>query len=101
MAKAAHFKGPESRFESLKPSRGTRRALEQISRSGSLAQGKEVNAMEWLIDRRLRIIGGECGPDERRSHRLPLPSGVEHYEIAGYGCVLTIKATWSSVRGRP
>jgi ferritin-like metal-binding protein YciE len=91
MAKAAHAPaltaGFEAHFEQTKE-HAVR--LEQILEElGEKATGKKCKAMEGLIKEGKDTISEKASPEVKDVGLIAAAQRVEHYEIAGYGCVRT------------
>jgi len=64
--------------------------LEQAFKSlGQKAQSKTCEAMKGLISEGEDMINAKGDPDVRDAALIAAAQRVEHYEIAGYGCVRT------------
>jgi ferritin-like metal-binding protein YciE len=91
MAKAASTTELQTAFEGhLEETRGHVQRLEQIfEKMGEKASGKTCRAMQGLVEEGKEIID-DAGEDEVRDAGLiAAAQRVEHYEMAGYGCVRT------------
>jgi ferritin-like metal-binding protein YciE len=98
MAKTAASKQLKSAFEShLEETKNHVRRLEQVFKSlGKTAKGKTCQAMKGLVKEGSEMIS-EWGSDEVRDAGLiAAAQRVEHYEMAGYGCV----RTWARQLGK-
>jgi ferritin-like metal-binding protein YciE len=64
--------------------------LEKIFKAlGESAKGKKCKGMEGLIKEGSELIGEDPAPEELDAGLISAAQRVEHYEIAGYGCVST------------
>jgi ferritin-like metal-binding protein YciE len=62
--------------------------LEKIFRAlGESPNGKKCKGMEGLIKEGAEMIEGEPAPEELDAELISAAQHVEHYEMAGYGCV--------------
>jgi ferritin-like metal-binding protein YciE len=89
MAKAANSKELKAAFEEhLEVTRGHAERIETIcEQMGKKASGKKCKAMEGLVKEGSEVIDEDM-PDELKDAALiAAAQRVEHYEIAGYGCV--------------
>ncbi len=91
MAKAATSKELKAGFEKhLKQTEGHVERLEQIcEKLGVSPKGKKCKAMEGLIKESAEVIEEDAEPDVKDAALIAAAQRVEHYEIAGYGCVRT------------
>jgi ferritin-like metal-binding protein YciE len=91
MAKAADAKSLKNGFEKhLKETREHVQRLERIFRGLRVPPGrKKCKAMEALIEEGEDIIGEDAEPEVRDAALIAAAQRVEHYEMAGYGCVRT------------
>jgi ferritin-like metal-binding protein YciE len=91
MAKAASSKALKNGFEKhLKQTEMHVQRLQQISEDlGISVRGKKCKAMEGLIHEGAEIIKEDADPDVKDAALIAAAQKVEHYEIAGYGCVRT------------
>jgi ferritin-like metal-binding protein YciE len=91
MAKAASSKALKNGFEKhLKQTEMHVQRLQQISDDlGISVRGKKCKAMEGLIHEGAEIIKEDAAPDVKDAALIAAAQKVEHYEIAGYGCVRT------------
>lgn len=55
----------------------------------SSPRGKKCKAMEGLIEEGAEVIKVDAEPDVKDVALIAAAQRVEHYEIAGYGCVRT------------
>jgi ferritin-like metal-binding protein YciE len=92
MAKAAHAPALKAGFEATpryKP-KNTPPGLNSSSRIlGKEAVGKKCQAMEGLIKEGKEMISEKASPEVKDIGLIAAAQRVEHYEIAGYGCVRT------------
>ena len=98
MAKTAASKQLKAAFEShWEETKNHVKRLEQCFKSlGKTAKGKTCQAMKGLVKEGSEMIS-EWGSDEVRDAGLiAAAQRVEHYEIAGYGCV----RTWARQLGK-
>ena len=64
--------------------------LEKIFRAlGESPKGKKCKGMEGLIKEGSEMIEEDPAPEELDAGLISAAQRVEHYEIAGYGCVST------------
>jgi ferritin-like metal-binding protein YciE len=64
--------------------------LEKILRAlGESPKGKKCKGMEGLIKEGAELIEEDPAPEELDAGLISAAQRVEHYEIAGYGCVRT------------
>ena len=64
--------------------------LEKILKAlGESAKGKKCKGMEGLIQEGNEMIKEDPAPEELDAGLISAAQRVEHYEIAGYGCVST------------
>jgi ferritin-like metal-binding protein YciE len=64
--------------------------LEKIFKAlGESAKGKKCKGMEGLIKEGSEMIEEDPAPEELDAGLISAAQRVEHYEIAGYGCVST------------
>lgn len=91
MAKAATSPDLKAGFEShLQQTKEHVKRLEKIfSDLGESAKGKHCNGMEGLIKEGAELIEEEPEPEELDAGLISGAQRVEHYEMAGYGCVKT------------
>jgi ferritin-like metal-binding protein YciE len=91
MAKAASSRELKTGFEKhLKQTEGHVSRLEQIfDELDSSPRGKKCKAMEGLIEEGAEVIKEDADPDVKDAALIAAAQRVEHYEIAGYGCVRT------------
>ena len=91
MAKAAESEELRNGFEEhLEQTRGHVSRLEQIFKNlGESPKGKKCKGMEGLISEGGEMISEHDESDVRDAGLISAAQRVEHYEIAGYGCVKT------------
>jgi len=91
MAKAATSKTLKSGFEKhLKQTEGHVERLEQVCELFDVSpKGKKCKAMEGLIEEGADVIKEDAEPEVKDAALIAAAQRVEHYEIAGYGCVRT------------
>jgi len=91
MAKAANSKSLQNGFSKhLKQTEGHVSRLEKVFEElGVSARGKKCKAMEGLIEEGQEVIDEEADPHVKDAALIAAAQRVEHYEIAGYGCVRT------------
>jgi len=91
MAKAATNEDLKAGFlEHLEQTQRQVERLEQIFESlGVSPKGKKCHAMEGLLEEGKEVIEADGEDDVRDAALIAAAQRVEHYEIAGYGCVRT------------
>src|SRR5271168_1013046 len=91
MAKAATSEELQTGFEEhLEQTKGHVARLEEIFRAmGESPKGKQCKGMEGLIKEGGEMIEENLAPEELDAGLISAAQRVEHYEIAGYGCVST------------
>lgn len=91
MAKAASSDELRSAFEEhLDQTRGQVERLERVFEMlGKKPRAKTCDAMEGMIDEGEDIIDADAEPMVRDAGLIAAAQRVEHYEIAGYGCLRT------------
>ena len=91
MAKAASDESLRVAFqEHLEVTRGQVERLDRIFKQlGTRATGKKCVAMEGLIEEAKEMMGEDADPAVLDAALISAAQKVEHYEIAGYGCVRT------------
>ena len=91
MAKAASSEDLRSGFEEhLEQTKEHVARLEKILKAlGESPKGKHCNGMEGLIKEGSELIEEDPGPEELDAGLISAAQRVEHYEMAGYGCVST------------
>jgi ferritin-like metal-binding protein YciE len=91
MAKAASSPQLTRAFEShLEETKGQVERLEQVFESLDVSpKGKKCKAMEGLVEEGAELMEEDADPDVMDAGLIAAAQRVEHYEIAGYGCVRT------------
>jgi ferritin-like metal-binding protein YciE len=91
MAKAATSKQLKAGFEKhLKQTEGHVSRLEKIfTELDASPKGKKCKAMEGLVEEGSEVIDEDAEDEVRDAALIAAAQRVEHYEIAGYGCVRT------------
>src|SRR5271169_3897262 len=91
MIKAATSEDLRAGFEEhLEQTQGHVSRLEEIFKAlGESPKGKKCKGMEGLITEGSEMIEEAPGPEELDAGLISAAQRVEHYEIAGYGCVAT------------
>jgi ferritin-like metal-binding protein YciE len=91
MANAASSKDLRAGFEEhLGQTKEHVARLERILKAlGESAKGKKCKGMEGLIKEGSEMIQEDPAPEELDAGLISAAQRVEHYEIAGYGCVST------------
>jgi ferritin-like metal-binding protein YciE len=91
MAKAATAKSLKNGFEKhLQETREHANRLKKIFQSMGVSPGsKKCEAMEGLIGEGEHVIETDAEPEVRDAALIAAAQRVEHYEMAGYGCVRT------------
>jgi ferritin-like metal-binding protein YciE len=91
MAKAATAKPLKQGFlKHLKQTEGQVERLERIFAELKVSPGgKKCKAMEGLIEEGQHIMEEDAEPEVMDAALIAAAQRVEHYEIAGYGCVQT------------
>jgi ferritin-like metal-binding protein YciE len=91
MAKAASSTELRSAFEEhLEKTKEHVRRLETIFESmGEKAKGQKCKAMEGLVKEGAEVIEEEMEDGVKDAALIAAAQRVEHYEMAGYGCVRT------------
>jgi ferritin-like metal-binding protein YciE len=91
MAKAASHADLEAAFtQHLKVTQGQVKRLERIFRKlGEKPTGKKCKAMEGLIEEGKELLEEDAKPHVLDAALITAAQKVEHYEMAGYGCVRT------------
>jgi ferritin-like metal-binding protein YciE len=70
--------------------------LEQVfAELGHAARGKKCKAMAGLIEEGSETVDLDADPEVKDAALIASAQRVEHYEIAGYGCV----CTWADLLG--
>jgi ferritin-like metal-binding protein YciE len=76
--------------EHLEVTRKQVERLEQIfEKLGTSPKGKKCKAMEGLIEEGKEVLGEEGEPAVIDAALIACAQRIEHYEMAGYGCVRT------------
>jgi ferritin-like metal-binding protein YciE len=91
MAKAASAPQLSKAFKDhLTETEGQVRRLETIfEKLGTSPKGKKCKAMEGLIEEGNETISEDADPAIKDAALIAAAQRVEHYEMAGYGCVRT------------
>lgn len=91
MVKAATATELKRAFEShLKETKGQVDRLEQVFASLDISpKGKKCKAMEGLVEEGADLMKEDADPDVMDAGLIAAAQRVEHYEMAGYGCVRT------------
>ena len=91
MAKAANSKPLQNGFtKHLKQTEGHVSRLETVFEElGVSPRGKKCKAMEGLIEEGQEVIDEDADPNVKDAALIAAAQKVEHYEMAGYGCVRT------------
>jgi ferritin-like metal-binding protein YciE len=91
MAKAATSKDLKAGFERhLKQTHGHVERLEQVCEELDVSpKGKTCKAMEGLVKEGGEVIKEDMEPEVKDAALIAAAQRVEHYEMAGYGCVRT------------
>jgi ferritin-like metal-binding protein YciE len=91
MAKAANSKALQSGFtKHLRQTEGHVSRLEKVFRElGVSPRGKKCKAMEGLVKEGQEVIDEDADPHVKDAALIAAAQRVEHYEMAGYGCVRT------------
>jgi ferritin-like metal-binding protein YciE len=91
MIKAATSEDLRAGFEEhLEQTKGHVSRLEEIFKAlGESPKGKRCKGMEGLIKEGGEMIEEDPAPEELDAGLISAAQRVEHYEIAGYGCVST------------
>ena len=89
MAKAASSEELRAAFEShLEETRQHAQRIETIfEQMGEKAKGKKCKAMEGLVEEGGEVIKEDMDEGIKDAALIAAAQRVEHYEIAGYGCV--------------
>jgi len=95
MAKATSSPELQNAFQQhLEQTKGQLQRLEQIfDKSGRPARGKKCKAMEGIIEEGKELMDQDADDDVLNAGLIAAAQKVEHYEIAGYGCVRTYAET--------
>jgi ferritin-like metal-binding protein YciE len=91
MAKAASSPNLQKGFqEHLQQTKGQVERLDQIfAELGKSPKGKKCEAMEGLLKEGAELLEADAQPSVLDAALIAAAQRVEHYEIAGYGCVRT------------
>jgi ferritin-like metal-binding protein YciE len=91
MAKAASAPELSKAFKDhLKETEGQVKRLETIfEKLGTSPKGKKCKAMEGLVEEGKETISEDADPSVKDAGLIAAAQRVEHYEMAGYGCVRT------------
>ncbi|HET7207191.1 MAG TPA: ferritin-like domain-containing protein [Terriglobales bacterium] len=91
MTKAASSADLKSGFEEhLEQTKEHLSRLEQIFESlDQSPKGKKCNGMEGLLEEGKELMDEDASPEVMDAGLISAAQHVEHYEIAGYGCVRT------------
>jgi ferritin-like metal-binding protein YciE len=91
MTKAASSAELKSGFEEhLEQTKEHLTRLEQIFESlDQSPKGKKCNGMEGLLEEGKELMEEDASPEVMDAGLISAAQHVEHYEIAGYGCVRT------------
>lgn len=91
MAEAAHAAALKRGFQvHLTETKEHARRLERILKGlGEKAEGKTCKAMQGLVKEGSETISEDASPEVKDAALIAAAQRVEHYEIAGYGCVRT------------
>jgi ferritin-like metal-binding protein YciE len=91
MAKAATDPDLKAAFTAhLEETRGQVARLEEVSVAlGATLKGKKCVAMEGLIEEAKELLEEDADPQVLDAALIAAAQRVEHYEMAGYGCVRT------------
>jgi ferritin-like metal-binding protein YciE len=89
MAKAATARDLKQAFDlHLKETKGQVARLDKVFASFNLSpKGKKCKAMEGLIKEGSELMEEDADPDVMDAALIAAAQRVEHYEMAGYGCV--------------
>lgn len=91
MAKAATSEPLKRGFEKhLEETKGQVERLETIFEAlGKSPKGKKCKAMEGLVEESKELLEEDAEPEVLDAGLIAAAQRVEHYEMAGYGCVRT------------
>ena|SRR5947209_874273 len=91
MAKAASNPQLQQAFTThLEQTKGHVERLEQVFESlGQSAKGKTCKTMKGLIEEGKEMMGEDAEPEVMDAGLIAAAQRIEHYEMAGYGCVRT------------
>lgn len=100
MATASASKQLKAGFEKhLKETEGQLDRLEKIfDELGVSPKGKKCKAMAGLIEEGAEVIEEDADDDVKDAALIAAAQRVEHYEIAGYGCVRTYASLLGNTR---
>ena len=89
MAKSSDSEELRAAFEShLKETKGHVERIEAIfEKIGAKPGGKTCKAMKGLVEEGSEMMGEDAEPPVMDAGLIAAAQRVEHYEIAGYGCV--------------
>ena len=91
MAKAASSPELSQAFKDhLEETHGHVQRLEKLFKKLDMSpKGKKCKAMEGLIEEGKEVMEEDCDPSVLDAALIAAAQRVEHYEMAGYGCVRT------------
>ncbi len=91
MAEAAHAPQLKQAFEDhLQQTKGHVTRLEEVFKHLSHSpRAKSCKAMEGLVEEGKELMDAKAEPEVRDAGLIAAAQKVEHYEIAGYGCLST------------
>jgi ferritin-like metal-binding protein YciE len=91
MSKAASNPQLQQAFDShLQETQGHVQRLEQVFEElGEPAKGKTCKAMQGLIEEGKEAMDEDAEPEVMDAALIAAAQRIEHYEMAGYGCVRT------------
>jgi ferritin-like metal-binding protein YciE len=91
MSKAASNPQLQQAFtDHLEETQGHVQRLEQVFEElGEPAKGKTCKAMQGLIEEGKEAMGEDAEPEVMDAALIAAAQRIEHYEMAGYGCVRT------------
>ncbi|MDB4793466.1 ferritin-like domain-containing protein [Methylacidiphilales bacterium] len=91
MAKAAHSPALKAAFEEhfIQTKEHAARLEQILEELGGKGVNKKCQAMEGLIKEGKEMISEKASPEVKDIGLIAAAQRVEHYEIAGYGCVRT------------
>jgi ferritin-like metal-binding protein YciE len=97
MARAASSPRLRKAFEiHLEETRNhAQRLMDALEMLGHAARAKKCRAMQGLLDEGKEILELDAAPDVKDAALIAAAQKVEHYEIAGYGCL----CTWAELLG--
>ena len=101
MAKAASYTELQNAFqEHLRQTEGHVQRIEQIfQQHGGKPSGQTCKGMEGLLTEGEEMIQSKGDPAAIDAGLIAAAQRVEHYEIAGYGCVRTYAQLLGDTRG--